>query len=411
MWKGRTMDKEALKQAWLKEEEAACITGWDFSHIRGRYQEEDRLPWDYTATIRQYLDPAMRLMDMDTGGGEFLLSLHHPHHLTAATEGYPPNAALCAQRLTPLGIDFRRADGADPLPFDNESFDIVINRHGDYRPEEVFRVLKNGGYFITQQVGAENDHELVRLLLPKETALPFPKQYLTIAADNLQRAGFLLLHGDESFTPIRFYDVGALVWFARIIEWEFPGFNVEGCLDRLYEAQRILEEKGRIEGLAHRYLAVAKKPELFAIEEVRENKQQYLPLLLLGDEQESMISRYLSKSRLYVLKDGGVKAVCAVTDEGQGVLEIKNIAVVPAAQGKGYGKKMIEWLVRQFRGQYRILQAGTGDSPLTVPFYERCGFHRAHTVPNFFLEHYDHPIVEGGITLKDMVYFQRTLQP
>lgn len=119
------------------------------------------------------------------------MSLQHPHPLTAATEGYAPNAALCKQRLTPLGIDFRAADGADTLLFDSETFDIVLNRHGDYLPSEVFRVLKPRGCFITQQVGAENDRELVRLLLPEQTALPFPRQYLSIAADGLQQAGFL----------------------------------------------------------------------------------------------------------------------------------------------------------------------------------------------------------------------------
>ena len=145
------------------------------------------------------------------------------------------------------------------------------------------------------------------------------------------------------------------------------------------------------------------------IKEIRENKKQYLSLLLLGDEQEDMIDRYLEKGTLYVLDDGGIKTVCVVTDEGNGILEIKNIATAPDSQGNGYGKAMIDFIVQTYRGQYAFLQAGTGDSPLTVPFYERCGFSRSHVIPHFFTEHYDHPIREGGKMLDDMIYFRRKL--
>ena len=244
---------------WLAEEQAAHIHGWDFSHIHGRYEEEQDLPWDYRQIILRHLDPTSRLLDLDTGGGEFLLSLGHPHHLTAATEAYPPNVALCRQVLTPLGVDFREGDSVDPLPFADASFDMVINRHGEYVPDEIARVLKPGGLFITQQVGADNDRALVALLLKNPPELPFPDQRLEIAARRFRQAGFTVLEGQEAYRPIRFWDVGALVWFARIIEWEFPGFSVEGCLDQLRQAQALLEERGVIEGTIHRFLLVARK--------------------------------------------------------------------------------------------------------------------------------------------------------
>ncbi len=145
------------------------------------------------------------------------------------------------------------------------------------------------------------------------------------------------------------------------------------------------------------------------IREIHENKKQFLPLLLLADEQEDMIDRYLERGTMYVLEDGGVKAECVVTDEGGGILELKNLAVEPEAQGKGYGKALIDFLVRQYAGCYALLQVGTGDSPLTVPFYEKCGFVRSHRIPNFFTDHYDHPIYEAGVQLVDMVYLQRKL--
>ncbi len=104
------------------------------------------------------------------------------------------------------------------------------------------------------------------------------------------------------------------------------------------------------------------------IREVNENKKQFISLLLLADEQESMVDRYLEKGNMYVLEDGNVKAECVVTDEGNEILEIKNIAVNPENQGKGYGKALIDFLASKYADEYSVLQVGTGDSPLTVPF-------------------------------------------
>lgn len=104
------------------------------------------------------------------------------------------------------------------------------------------------------------------------------------------------------------------------------------------------------------------------IKEIKENKKQFLPLLLLADEQEDMIDRYLNKGTMYVLDDDGVKCECVITDEGNGVLEIKNIATEPEYQGKGYGKALIDFVATTYKGKYSILQVGTGDSPLTIPF-------------------------------------------
>ena len=145
------------------------------------------------------------------------------------------------------------------------------------------------------------------------------------------------------------------------------------------------------------------------IRKVETDKKQYLSLLLLADEQEDMVDRYLERGFMYVLEDDGVKAECVVTDEGNGVLELKNIAVAPAAQGRGYGKAMVDFLIRAYKGQYAVLQVGTGDSPSTIPFYEACGFYRHHLVKNFFTDHYDHPIYECGVQRVDMVYLQRKL--
>ena len=146
------------------------------------------------------------------------------------------------------------------------------------------------------------------------------------------------------------------------------------------------------------------------IEEVPANKKQFLDLLLLADEQESMVDLYLEKGRMFVLDDDGIKAECVVTDEGNGVLEIKNIAVSFKSQGKGYGKKLIEFVAENFKDDFDTLQVGTGDSPLTIPFYEKCGFKRHHVVKNFFTDNYDHLIFEAGVQLVDMIYLQKEMR-
>lgn len=252
------MEIKRLREFWEREEAQAYIHGWDFSHIEGRYDVENDLPWNYERIIRDKLKDTDQLLDIDTGGGEFLLSLRHPAEYTAATEGYPLNVELCKERLLPLGIDFKEMSNYAEMPFEDEKFDLVINRHGNYNISELYRVLKKGGLYITDQVGEDNDRELVELLLPG-TPKPFHGLNLKEQKQLFEQEGFEILQADECMRPIKFYDVGALVWFAHIIEWEFPGFSVNKCFLQLCRAQRMIEEKGVIEAQIHRYLIVARK--------------------------------------------------------------------------------------------------------------------------------------------------------
>ncbi len=142
------------------------------------------------------------------------------------------------------------------------------------------------------------------------------------------------------------------------------------------------------------------------IREIKTGKRRFMELLLLADEQEDMIDKYLDRGTMFVLEDEGVRAECVVTDEGGGLLEIKNIAVDPGSQGKGYGRALIEFIKDHHSAGYDVIQVGTGDSPMTVPFYEKCGFVRHHVVKDFFTENYDHPIIECGVLLTDMVYLR-----
>ena len=146
------------------------------------------------------------------------------------------------------------------------------------------------------------------------------------------------------------------------------------------------------------------------ITEITHDKKSFLDLLLMGDEQESMIDRYLECGKMFALsEEGSVRAVCVMTDEGDRVLEIKNIAVAPGYRRMGYGKALISFIERKYGGSFGILRVGTGDSPLTVPFYEKCGFHISYRIKDFFTDNYDHPIYECGTVLRDMVYLEKSL--
>lgn len=148
---------------------------------------------------------------------------------------------------------------------------------------------------------------------------------------------------------------------------------------------------------------------MIEIKEITENKKEYLSLLLLADEQEEMVDKYIDDGIMYVLDDNGIKGECIVINAGNNTLEIKNIAIHPDHQRKGYGKTLIDFIVGKYKGEYEILQVGTGESPTTIPFYEKCGFIRSHTVKNFFIDNYKRPIYENGIQLVDMIYLKQNL--
>ena len=252
------MNQSELRLIWEKEEEAAYIKGWDFSHIHGKYEEEHDLPWNYGEIVRQYLRDDWNVLDYDTGGGEFLLSLNHPFDKTSATEGFKPNVQLCKETLLPLGIHFKECSNPSRIPYENETFDLIMNRHGSFDAGELHRLLKKDGIFITQQVGGDNERDLVEMVLPG-TKKPFPHLNLKEQKKVFEDAGFHIIRGEEAYRPIKFYDIGAFVWFAHIIEWEFPGLSVDKCFERLLKMQEIVEEKGEVEGTIHCYLIVARK--------------------------------------------------------------------------------------------------------------------------------------------------------
>ena len=248
--------KNSKLEFWLEEEKASFL-GWDFSYLDDRWKM-DELPWSYFQMVKKHLSPKHNLLDMGTGGGEYLLNFSHPYNKTSVTEGYLPNYRLCKSRLEPLGVKVKFCDDK-VLPFDDKSFDIVINRHESFKLEEVFRILKPGGYFITQQVGSMNNYKLSEFILNR----PHFERKENTLSHNLKTAkeiGFLIENSDEIYAKLKFFDIGALVYYAKIIQWEFPGFSVMKHEDKLIELDRNLSENGFVESIEHRYFMVLKKP-------------------------------------------------------------------------------------------------------------------------------------------------------
>ncbi|WP_456086347.1 GNAT family N-acetyltransferase [Parabacteroides sp.] len=146
------------------------------------------------------------------------------------------------------------------------------------------------------------------------------------------------------------------------------------------------------------------------IRQILRHKKRFLDLLLLADEQESMIDLYLERGEMFALYDRNIlRAICVVTDKGDKTVELKNIATVPQYQKLGYGKRLIRFISEHYAGKYDTLLVGTGESTLTVPFYEQNGFRYSHRIKNFFTDNYDHPMYEDGKQLVDMVYLRKEL--
>lgn len=254
------MNYSKLKESWKKEEQAT-FKGWDFSHLENRWDEE-ALPWSYKDILKKYLNQDCKLLDMGTGGGEFLLSLNHPYNNTAVTEMWPPNCEICKQNLEPLGIDVNQVFDDSELPFEDNTFDIIINRHESFDIKEVYRILKPDGIFITQQVGGKNNEVLSKALI-KDFIPLYSDNTLDTNLKSLENNSFEVIYANEYFPYLRFKDIGAIVYFANIIEWEFPNFSVENCYEELCSLNEDIGLKGYIESIEHRYIIVGRKKKVY----------------------------------------------------------------------------------------------------------------------------------------------------
>lgn len=244
----------------LAEADSTPFVGFDFSWLEGRV-EEAGTSWDYLALVREQM--AYPLLDMGTGGGEIFSQLAPFEGLTVATESWAPNVSIAARRLTPLGAHVVWIEGAPDnsdwsgsggdLPFRNESFRLVVNRHESFSPTEVARVLRGGSRFTTQQVGGKNDVELRDAF----GSPPIPVRWgLDGWVNHLEYAGFEVIDAREESPQKIFKDIGAVAWYMKAIPWEFPGFSVGTHRDFLAS----LDRRMPLVVHEHRYYLEARRP-------------------------------------------------------------------------------------------------------------------------------------------------------
>jgi len=246
-------------EALIAEAEAWEMQGWDFSSL-GKRWTEGRPPWDYRAKVRTLMREANCMLDMGTGGGEFLYDIRPLPPHTYATEGYPPNVPISKSRLSSLGVEviqtFSEDNAKTPqyggLPFKTGYFDLVINRHESFIASEVHRVLKPSGRFLSQQVGSENLAELNELLgaEPPSTGT----WDLEVAIRQLKASGFRIEEGREASIESEFRDIGAVVCCLKAIPWQIPGFTVSEYLNELRRLDERMRARGGLKVSATRFL-------------------------------------------------------------------------------------------------------------------------------------------------------------
>lgn len=236
--------------------EQAVFEGWNFSYLKDRYIEKPT-SWNYEKYIESYINKSTSLLDMGTGGGEFLSSLHEilPSN-TKATEGYTPNIEIARKNLATFNIDVIEITDDEKLPFGNDTFDLIINRHESYSPKEIKRILKPNGFFITQQVGGLNSIELNRFFGDKTGSYSYWD--LEFALKQLAEEGFLILEKREEYPESRFTDIGAIYYYLKAIPWQIPDFNADEHEDEFYKLYEQIEKNKIFVTHQHLFLIIAK---------------------------------------------------------------------------------------------------------------------------------------------------------
>jgi len=257
----------------LDEARSHPFTGWDFGWLRsqGRLLETP-LPWDYAKRVAERARTAHALLDLGTGGGELLASIHSIPRRTVATESYGPNVPVAARRLRPLGVEVVRTSGAldnnqqrsgaEPgrLPFRDGAFDLVVDRNEAYVPAEVARILRAGGEFVSEQSGSSEMPELCQLLDLPVPGSDDPSWDLGMAREQLRATGMTVVAAQEARIDLSLTDVGALVWYLWAVPWAAPGFSVDAQRERLEKLQREVERTGPIRVSRSAFWLEAKKP-------------------------------------------------------------------------------------------------------------------------------------------------------
>ncbi|MGD9143503.1 MAG: class I SAM-dependent methyltransferase [Dehalococcoidia bacterium] len=245
-----------LRTQWKAEYEAP-FSGWDFSHLKGRLLDENP-PWDYKEMARQLLQQSETVLDMGTGGGEFLASLAPLPKYTVATELREPTISIARERLEPLGVKVVGVSEEDDTPFEDKEFNAVLNRHASFKPAEIYRILKPGGTFLTQQVGGDN---LCDLSEEFDATLPYRELTFDYWEGEIRNSGLMPVKSEEWRGKMEFMDVGAIAYFIKAISYQVSDFDIDRDMHYLEKLHHKLERGERLAYTQIRYLFEAVKPD------------------------------------------------------------------------------------------------------------------------------------------------------
>jgi len=242
----------------LAEGESVPVEGWDFSWFEGRATEE-RPPWGYARLIGARMAQAAAALDIQTGGGEVLATIPMPPPMLAATESWPPNVALARRRLAPLGGTVAEVADDAELPFADESFDLVVSRHPVITVwPEIARVLRPGGSYLSQQIGAGSNRELIDYMMgPQSVGQARSTRRMAAQAE---AAGLFVTDLREQGLRVEFNDVAAVVYFLRKVLWTVPGFTVATYREPLARLHEQIQAEGPFVCHSQRFLIEARKP-------------------------------------------------------------------------------------------------------------------------------------------------------
>ena len=246
------MTSDARLQQW-KRDAAAPFAGWDFSYLAGRMIESEP-PWSYLDLAQAAVAGSQDILDVATGGGEIFSSLAPFPGRARAVEGYAPNLPVARRRLEPLGVEVFQGNTQSGMPFGDQTFDLVLSRHGGFRAAEMHRILRPGGVFLTQQVGGDNLSDLVAAFGAR---LAYPDNTLDRVCADLAALGCEIQRREAWRGGVTFLDVGALVYFLKAIPWVVEDFDVERSREVLELLDGQVRESGSIQFTYSRFLVQA----------------------------------------------------------------------------------------------------------------------------------------------------------
>ena len=252
----------------LEEAQTHPVGGWDFSWLGDRVETRP-LPWDFIDLVDGLARRADTMLDLGTGGGEWLTSLSHRPRVTVATESWQPNVVVARDRLAPLGIDVVEVEGCldnddqgpegargPRLPFEDHIFGLVVARHEAFVAREVARVVSRGGHFATQQVGVDGHREFRELF--GVTVHSTDSSFLELFTRQVEVAGMRVDKAAEAAQWSTFHDVGALAWFLRMVPWAVPDFSIDGYRSQLESLHKKIGNHGPLNvGLRGLYIVAS----------------------------------------------------------------------------------------------------------------------------------------------------------